>query len=931
MTPTPTNRHQLLGCVWEQRATDAPQWPFGRITPRGAKTRVCESVSMPLNPATHWQPSFFPSTAALLRIDPYAWLRNGKVAELGLSHRRLPVTHRWTTKPSAMPRTNTHHRDENGVWFYYARGCSDLYYDVGRTLAANNKAEAAIKLAAQANGTDQPERWVADFLRAGPFSPGPGHFKPRYANALALGNVSLEAVLRAAAFGPFALGQKRSQRYASAPFCNTHFMRMSGGGSGAKAWLTSFLEKHRKECVGPCALAELSAALVLFEFLDPYLIAAGRTLGLDSIQLLLQPQGGYTFYAYPGRWSVEILDLRTAHLNSRAVEERPDELLPHLFGVPAERQTIARQPAASKTCQPACWFSCCMACRDTPIAMQTCLKERLKAGALVALSQYPRNATSCLLPHGPAECSLRNRSTGIIPSVAVHACRRPMVTIPLVSFCASECALGDVGATKDVLEASQYLAAIKHGFWPHQGTATRYEKRHPPTCEAEAVDRNRKAAIELQRKFNEGEGIVMHVLPCSFEHSRFARHDLSTCVRESLHRSHTAASLLRRDLPNAIYTGGRLGGNIGGSRRTPASENNEMWIEPHVGERVNTDVGYDSAIGWLFNVPPAERRGGAFPHDAWVEELAPISGGAMPRGGSRVQCEGHRPPSEYANARFEYFHQRGRPSPWKPFVYGGGRGPSVSRAAWLNCYHQDWKHALHEQQQYVERLARHQADIRRHNSSPPHGRMVGTEAEFGSGFCFSYNQVHLSWGPADIVGIFYVNDTLTPSMATDLANRASARNGKDLADDTKLLPRAARSAGLTQAQANSMAKRLQALSLERAARAYANALQVQKWMRNPPWLQPTVAPNGTILLDDSIFAHAYHRRTEPLPVLQWRVSSECFDMEAALLRMRARRVLQSDIAKPTWSVLEEPSEPPPAGSCVSRTHSCSFERDALAP
>ena len=43
-----------------------------------------------------------------------------------------------------------HHVHERGVWFYYARGCTDLHYDVGRTLMARNKVDAALRLAALA-------------------------------------------------------------------------------------------------------------------------------------------------------------------------------------------------------------------------------------------------------------------------------------------------------------------------------------------------------------------------------------------------------------------------------------------------------------------------------------------------------------------------------------------------------------------------------------------------------------------------------------------------------------------------------------------------------------------------------------------------------------------------------------------------------------
>ena len=54
-------------------------------------------------------------------------------AELGVSHARLPVTH---TRPD--PEGQPNRQPDGGLWFYYSRGCSDLYFDVGRTLTARN-------------------------------------------------------------------------------------------------------------------------------------------------------------------------------------------------------------------------------------------------------------------------------------------------------------------------------------------------------------------------------------------------------------------------------------------------------------------------------------------------------------------------------------------------------------------------------------------------------------------------------------------------------------------------------------------------------------------------------------------------------------------------------------------------------------------------
>ena len=55
-------------------------------------------------------------------------------AELGLSHALLPVVHTHAHSDSAVV----------GLWFYYARGCSDAAWPVGRTLLVRNRCHAAV-------------------------------------------------------------------------------------------------------------------------------------------------------------------------------------------------------------------------------------------------------------------------------------------------------------------------------------------------------------------------------------------------------------------------------------------------------------------------------------------------------------------------------------------------------------------------------------------------------------------------------------------------------------------------------------------------------------------------------------------------------------------------------------------------------------------
>jgi len=351
-------------------------------------------------------------------------------------------------------------------------------------------------------------------------------------------------------------------------------------------------------------------------------------------------------------------------------------------------------------------------------------------------------------------------------------------------------------------------------------------------------------------------------------------------------------------------------------------------------------------------------------------------------GGGRIACPSSRTPAKYAASRLGYFHPRpastrlfpstpriqpSRP-PWKAFVYGGGGRLSRERAAWANCFHADWEAAAADQKAYVRSLGIHHRTLNwsssssssssssRHRRAGEHdfGRSNGggresaangkarfdgpladpiaTEGEFGSGFCFAYNQVHLSWRPQHITAIFYVNDTLTPSLLT---SEKAARRTKALADLTKLLPAslrgdllmevaggdhaAAGQASVGRSHLNELADRLRAVSLERAAQAYERALLVQRWHRR------------------SLHAgEPFHRRAQPLPIVQYRITRECFDMHAAALRtgvveptrkscgwhcrtqeQAERRYFNED--KVTFRV---PNEPPPEASCTSRFDAC---------
>jgi hypothetical protein len=80
-----------------------------------------------------WKPFRFPPGLEYFRSSSLPCEPN---AELGTSDSWLPVTH--VGGPMRGP------TDSGGLWFYYARGCSDLQWNVGRSVLARNRAHAAV-------------------------------------------------------------------------------------------------------------------------------------------------------------------------------------------------------------------------------------------------------------------------------------------------------------------------------------------------------------------------------------------------------------------------------------------------------------------------------------------------------------------------------------------------------------------------------------------------------------------------------------------------------------------------------------------------------------------------------------------------------------------------------------------------------------------
>jgi len=184
-------------------------------------------------------------------------------------------------------------------------------------------------------------------------------------------------------------------------------------------------------------------------------------------------------------------------------------------------------------------------------------------------------------------------------------------------------------------------------------------------------------------------------------------------------QSGTAASLLRWDLPVALYNGGRDLGD-------------DCWLR-------------DGGVGLLLDASISKRqhRGvRAFAHDAWVTELPP----GLP------ECGASRPPGyDYAASRAQCAQSSYSPS-----------GCPNGNASRLNCYHRNMQAAVHDQQAFVRWYANR---VREGLDTPKLFNATGGEPSLErncqSGIPYLYNQVLASWKASDIRAVFYVNDTLS--------------------------------------------------------------------------------------------------------------------------------------------------------------------------
>ena len=330
--------------------------------------------------------------------------------ELGQSHRWLAVTHRHDP-PGAS-------RNSNGLWLYYARGCSGVFWNAGRTLVARDRLHAVVKLyslrrggcnaacAAAACRLEITKRWVQF---------GKYYFGERRAEwpdrAAALDafygacneSATFLHIEQTASLGGAA--SKRNLSDSPTPLHrNTQLVRLvlpspspqsplpplppplprplqaqpgATVTTGAAPYISAISPSRwwcppsAESAAHPKAPQGFRMMLQSAAFFDPLLLSLLRSQGYDSATLLFQPKGGANPFL---KWTTELLDARDARaarlieqslfldLRSRSNRSRPDS---HAHARSVNSTTpISRhlRGCDGQACVPTPTFLACMEC-----------------------------------------------------------------------------------------------------------------------------------------------------------------------------------------------------------------------------------------------------------------------------------------------------------------------------------------------------------------------------------------------------------------------------------------------------------------------------------------------------------------------------------------------------------------------------------------
>jgi len=220
---------------------------------------------------------------------------------------------------------------------------------------------------------------------------------------------------------------------------------------------------------------------------------------------------------------------------------------------------------------------------------------------------------------------------------------------------------------------------------------------------------------------------------------------LEGCIQSEIssHGLLRPASLLRSDVPAALYGGGRM-------RQASKSE---VALRPErAGELCGCtgDSVASSMVGSIFHDVPAGKRGPAFAHDAWIPAISRQEERKMPRCSYRT-----RSAEDYAQARLTH----------------GGGDPNAHPHL-LNCRHSSWNMMLKDHRAYVKLGA----------AGPNGTNPLAKQPTCGFGSANLYNQAHLAYDVSDIKALFYVNDTHTAERAR-VSGAVSADEAAELHDE----------------------------------------------------------------------------------------------------------------------------------------------------
>ena len=254
---------------------------------------------------------------------------------------------------------------DRGVWFYSARGCSGLLWNVGRSLRAMNKLHAHALLAG--------ERATCELV------------------ASQLQGLRRPLLLRRATEWQ---GKQRTMV--------AWLDHMHNDTNACSHWIVHF--SNRSYAVEPDGGSTFDPfTLVGSSLFDTPLVHLARRSGYDSVQFALQPGGatkktnGYVD-AGGSTLEVEFLDVRDGRYSCE-IESDPSRLLPHMRVVrpAAARSQISEQNAGP--CRPTTHFYACMACEGVRSGCMTHAAMRKERHPLLRRRMADANWTAALLSY----------------------------------------------------------------------------------------------------------------------------------------------------------------------------------------------------------------------------------------------------------------------------------------------------------------------------------------------------------------------------------------------------------------------------------------------------------------------------------------------------------------------------------------------------